>query len=74
MLSKESARRFQKRTYRFCSPGEIDDNVGKLCYRYCYRKLLRRKCKLIVEDITTPEGYAKFLSAGFVVMVEERIR
>ena len=68
---KLEPRTFRKRTYRFCDPREVKDFVGKLCYRYCSRSLLWKKCretKLIVENLADKDTFDKFRSAGFNVL------
>ena len=68
---KLAPRDFKKRTYRFCDPRELEDNVGKLCYRYCSRSLLWKKCKetkLIVEDLSDKETFDRFRNAGFNIL------
>jgi hypothetical protein len=66
-----------KRTYRFCSPKEVKNNWGKLCYRFCAeRTIVLKKCKkktLIIEDLTNQETYNKFLNAEFMISVRKSI-
>ena len=65
---KLRTRAFQKRTYRFCSPVEVKEPWGKLCYRVCSRSIISRcmKTKLIVEDLKDPEIHKKFLFGSFI--------
>jgi hypothetical protein len=74
---KLEPRTFRKRTYRFCDPREIEDPIGKLCYRYCSRSLLWKKCKetkLIIEDLSDKDTFDKFRNAGFnVVDINRRL-
>ena len=65
---KLKTRAFDKRTYRFCSPVEVKNPWGKLCYRVCSRSIISRciKTKLIVEDLKDPEIHKKFLFGSFI--------
>jgi hypothetical protein len=65
---KLKTRAFQKRTYRFCSPVEVEEPWGKLCYRVCSRSIISRcvKTKLIIEDLKDPETHKKFLFGSFI--------
>ena len=69
---KMSPPRFEVRTYRFCSPLEVEDPQGKLCYRFCSKKtLVLKKCKeteLIIEDLSVLSTYEKFFQTGFLIM------
>jgi hypothetical protein len=66
---KLKRRDFLKRTYRFCSPVEVEDAWGKLCYRMCRQTILGRcvKTELIVEDLTDEKTHRKFLFGGFSI-------
>jgi hypothetical protein len=47
----------------------VSDNVGKLCYRYCAKKILWNKCaakELIIEDLKDDGVWQKFIDAGFI--------
>ena len=68
LAKKLKTRAFDKRTYRFCSPVEVKEPWGKLCYRVCSRSIISRciKTKLIVEDLKNPEIHKKFLYGSFV--------
>ena len=66
---KLKERGFLKRTYRFCSPVEVDDPWAKLCYRVCKRTILGNcvKTRLIIEDLTDPEVHKRFLFGAFSI-------
>ena len=66
---KLKRRDFLKRTYRFCSPVEVESAWGKLCYRMCRRTILGNcvKTELIVEDLTDEKIHRKFLFGGFKI-------
>jgi hypothetical protein len=68
LAKKLRTRAFDKRTYRFCSPIEVKNPWGKLCYRVCSRSIISRciKTKLIVEDLRDPEVHKKFLFGSFI--------
>ena len=72
-LAKKLKRRdFLKRTYRFCSPVEVESAWGKLCYRMCRRTILGNcvKTELIIEDLTDEKIHRKFLFGGFKIAPE----
>lgn len=77
-LSKSSMRRFQKRSYRFCQPEEVSQNIGKACYRMCAKyKLLSSECKkweVDIKDLTKPEDFNEFLNGDFRLVAADRIR
>lgn len=66
---KLKRRGFLKRTYRFCSPVEVEDAWGKLCYRMCRRTILGNciKTELIIEDLADEKTHRKFLFGGFKI-------
>ena len=68
LAKKLKTRAFDKRTYRFCSPVEVKEPWGKLCYRVCSRSIISRciKTKLIIEDLKDPEVHKKFLFGSFI--------
>ena len=69
LAKKLDPRVFRKRTYRPCTSLEVPKNAGKMCYRYCSKQILWKKCaetELIIEDLTDPKVWEKFLNAGFV--------
>lgn len=68
LAKKLKTRAFNKRTYRFCSPVEVKEPWGKLCYRVCSRSIISRcmKTKLIIEDLKDPEVHKKFLFGSFI--------
>jgi len=69
LAKKLKVRDFPLRTYRFCSPVEVTEPFGKLCYRVCLKSLLSRclKTSLIIEDLSNPEIHKKFLFSNFVI-------
>ena len=69
LAKKLHPRTFRTRTYRPCTNLEVSDNVGKLCYRYCAKKILWNKCaakELIIEDLKDDGVWQKFIDAGFI--------
>jgi len=59
-----------KRVYRYCSPKEVKEYVGKICYRYCKKKRILGSCKeygLVVENHSLKEIHDKMLAAEFKI-------
>jgi hypothetical protein len=74
-FSKSLILKFQLREYRPCAEKQVENPVGKFCYRYCKQyKFLSKKCKewdQDVQDLTDPETFKKFRAANFTLRAEQ---
>lgn len=72
-----SLKSFEDRFYFFCDEAEVKDYVGKACHPYCIKnKFLSKECKewgVDVLDLSNPVDFAKFKSAGFMIMPKKII-
>ena len=73
--SKHFIRKFLSRRYRSCEDFEIDDPVGKFCFKYCVdRKFFGDECKKWkwdIKDYCKRDDFLQFRSGGFVMEVEK---